>query len=108
MPAGEEAAARRFYGKLLGLPERPKPAHLVARGGIWFEHATVKIHLGVDPEFRPARKAHPGLLVASLATLTEALREAGHEVVDGEPLTGYRHVYVADPFGNRLELLERV
>ena len=108
MPAGKENEARRFYAGLLGIPEKLKPAHLVARGGAWFESDKVKIHLGVDKEFRPARKAHPGLLVENLKTLVAALRSAGHEVVDGEPLDGYEHVYVDDPFGNRLELLERV
>jgi catechol 2,3-dioxygenase-like lactoylglutathione lyase family enzyme len=107
MPAGEEDRARWFYAGVLGLPEVPKPAHLVARGGAWFESATVKVHLGVDPDFRPARKAHPGLLVDDLAQVARALEAAGHPVMDGEPLPGWRHLYVDDPFGNRLELLER-
>ncbi len=107
MPVGEESKARRFYAELLGLPEVPKPAHLILRGGVWFEGTSVKIHLGVDPAFRPARKAHPGLLVTNLVELTAALRAAGHEVVQGEPLDGYSHVYLDDPFGNRLELLEK-
>jgi len=107
MPAGQEDAARHFYVGLLGLVEVPKPAHLAARGGAWFESADVKVHLGVDTDFRPARKAHPGLLVSNLPDLLEALRKAGHEVVDGEPLAGYEHAYVDDPFGNRLELMER-
>jgi catechol 2,3-dioxygenase-like lactoylglutathione lyase family enzyme len=106
MPAGREGDARRFYSGLLGLPERPKPAHLVARGGAWFESGDAKVHLGVDADFRPARKAHPGLLVTGLKELTARLRDAGHEVVEGEPLEGYRHAYVDDPFGNRIELLE--
>jgi catechol 2,3-dioxygenase-like lactoylglutathione lyase family enzyme len=108
MPAGREADARRFYSGLLGIPEKGKPSHLLARGGVWFESGAVKVHLGVESEFRPARKAHPGLLVANLSALVEALRGAGHEVVDGEPLEGVVHAYVDDPFGNRVELLERV
>ena len=107
MPAGREQEARLFYSGLLGIPERAKPDHLVARGGVWFESAAVKVHLGVDGDFRPARKAHPGLLVANMKSLVARLRSAGHEVVDGEPLPGYEHVYVDDPFGNRLELLEK-
>lgn len=107
MPSGGEAEARLFYAGLLGLREVAKPAHLVTRGGAWFEGEGVRIHLGVDPEFRPARKAHPGLLVTDLAHLADRLREAGHDVVEGEPLEGYAHVYVDDPFGNRLELLEK-
>ena len=59
MPAGEEEAARRFYVGLLGLTEVPKPAEQRRRGGCWFEAGTVRVHLGVDPDFRPARKAHP-------------------------------------------------
>jgi catechol 2,3-dioxygenase-like lactoylglutathione lyase family enzyme len=107
LPAGKEEEARQFYSGLLGLPERQKPAHLIARGGVWFENEAVKVHLGVDPDFRPARKAHPGLLVSDLSNLAASLRAARVEVVDGEPLDGYEHVYVNDPFGNRLELMER-
>jgi len=107
MPAGQETAARRFYAELLGLREVPKPAHLVARGGAWFERHGVRIHLGIDAAFRPARKAHPGLLVTDLPGLVARLTSAGCAVQDGEPLEGYAHVYVEDPFGNRLELLER-
>ena len=106
MPAGGEELARWFYGELLGLPEIPKPEHLARRGGCWFESPTVKIHLGVEADFRPARKAHPALLVTELATLVRQLQDAGVETVVDEPLVGYHRVYVYDPFGNRLELLE--
>jgi catechol 2,3-dioxygenase-like lactoylglutathione lyase family enzyme len=108
MPAGREQEARDFYRGLLGLPEQPKPAHLAARGGCWFESDTVKVHLGVDPDFRPAKKAHPALLVRDLRELVRVLADAGVEIVDDEPLDGYDRVYVHDPFGNRLELLEPV
>ena len=106
MPADGEADARAFYTGLLGVPEVPKPAHLAARGGCWFESATVKIHLGVDADFRPAKKAHPALLVSDLRGLVAALLDGGADVVDDEPLEGYDRVYVYDPFGNRLELME--
>ncbi|HUM16111.1 MAG TPA: glyoxalase [Candidatus Nitrosotalea sp.] len=106
MPAGREAEARAFYSGLLGIPEIAKPSALAARGGAWFEQGALKIHLGVDRDFRPARKAHPGLLVQGLESLVVALRAAGHAVVDDEPLSGYSRVYVDDPFGNRLELME--
>jgi catechol 2,3-dioxygenase-like lactoylglutathione lyase family enzyme len=106
MPPGREDEARAFYGRLLGLPEREKPAELAQRGGAWFESDLVRIHLGVDPDFRPARKAHPGLLVEGLRELVVALRGAGVEMKDDEALEGYERVYVTDPFGNRLELLE--
>jgi catechol 2,3-dioxygenase-like lactoylglutathione lyase family enzyme len=106
MPAGREAEARAFYSGLLGVPEVAKPPELAKRGGAWFESSHVKIHVGVDPEFRPARKAHPGLVVDGLAELARRLLDAGYEVVD-EPVNGRARVYVHDPFGNRLELLER-
>jgi len=106
MPAGREAEARAFYTGLLGIPEIAKPPALAARGGAWFERGGLKIHLGVDRDFRPARKAHPGLLVQGLESLVAALRAAGHAVADDEPLAGYWRVYVDDPFGNRLELME--
>jgi catechol 2,3-dioxygenase-like lactoylglutathione lyase family enzyme len=106
MPAGGESAARAFYEGLLGIPERTKPANLAPRGGCWFERGALKVHLGVDPDFRPARKAHLAFLVTDLPGLVAALRAAGHVPRDDEPLAGHRRVYVDDPFGNRLELLE--
>lgn len=106
MPAGMEQAARDFYAGILGIPEVAKPPKLAARGGAWFECGGLKIHLGVDADFRPARKAHPGLLVTGLAALVERLKAHGARVVDDEPLEGYVRIYVDDPFGNRLELLE--
>jgi len=106
MPAGGEDAARAFFEGLIGIAEVPKPAHLAARGGCWFEDGDVKIHLGVEADFRPARKAHAALLVDGLAELVERLRAAGSVVRDDEPLTGFDRVYVDDPFGNRLELME--
>ena len=106
MPAGGEAAAQAFYEGLLGLPRVPKPPHLEQRGGCWFESDAIKIHLGVEDPFSPARKAHPALQVRDLSTLVEVLRAAGAEVRYDEPLEGHHRVYVDDPFGNRLELLE--
>ena len=88
-------------------PEIPKPPELAKRGGAWFESAAVKLHLGVEADFRPARKAHPALLVRDLPGLLQRLRAAGVEVVE-EPLEGYLRAYAADPFGNRLELMEPV
>ena len=107
MPAGEEDKARAFYADLLGVPEVAKPAELAKRGGAWFESSHVKIHLGVEHEFRPARKAHPGLLVEGLAELAVKLRRAGYEVADAST-SGRPTIYVDDPFGNRLELIERL
>jgi catechol 2,3-dioxygenase-like lactoylglutathione lyase family enzyme len=107
MPAGGEDLARGFYRDVLGLAEQPKPPHLAKRGGCWFESDLVKIHLGVDQEFRAATKAHPGLLVQGLPAIVEACRAGGFQVVNDEPLEGYDRIYVNDPFGNRLELMER-
>lgn len=106
MPPAAENQAREFYGGLLGLTEVPKPPALAARGGIWFESGPVKVHLGVEDGFRPARKAHPALRVRGLRELVGRLEAAGVAVVDDDLLPGYDRVYVADPFGNRLELLE--
>ena len=108
MPAGKEDTAREFYSGLLNIPEVPKPPELAKRGGVWFESGLVKVHLGIDPDFHPARKAHPGLLVRDLKTLVRKFRESGIAVYEAEALPGYNHVYTADPFGNRLELMERV
>ena len=106
MPAHREDEAREFYERLLGIPEVPKPPELAGRGGAWFERGTLKIHLGVDADFRPAHKAHPALLVRDLPALVASLRDAGVPIVDDEPLEGYNRVYVSDPFGNRVELME--
>jgi catechol 2,3-dioxygenase-like lactoylglutathione lyase family enzyme len=105
MPAGRESEARQFYSGLLGIPEVAKPPELAKRGGAWFESDSIKIHLGVEADFRPSRKAHPALLVRGLRELVDRLREAHVEVVD-EPLEGYFRVYTTDPFGNRIELME--
>jgi catechol 2,3-dioxygenase-like lactoylglutathione lyase family enzyme len=107
MPAGGEERARAFYDGVLGLEEEPKPANLAARGGVWFAHGTLRIHLGVEVDFRPARKAHPALRVRDLAGLVARCEEAGYPAVVDEPIEGAERVYVSDPFGNRIELIER-
>jgi len=106
MPAGAEDDARAFYAGLLGITEVPKPPHLARRGGCWFENDRVKIHLGVEADFRPAKKAHPALLVSDLRSLVAELTAAGVELVTDEPLEDYDRVYAYDPFGNRIELME--
>ena len=106
MPPGGEGAAREFYTGLLGLPERTKPPALAARGGCWFEAPGVKVHLGVDADFRAAQRAHPALLVDDLAALQIALAAAGVEAVPDEPADGRKRCYVSDPFGNRIELMQ--
>ena len=108
MPPGGEQRARTFYQDALGVPEIPKPPHLAKRGGCWFERGELKIHLGVEADFRPARKAHPALLVDDLNALVENLKSLGYVVRNDEPLDGYDRVYVDDPFGNRIELMQPV
>jgi catechol 2,3-dioxygenase-like lactoylglutathione lyase family enzyme len=110
MPAGREDDARAFYAGALRLSEVPKPEHLRARGGCWFrsEDGSVEIHLGVEEDFRPARKAHPAILVDGLAALRARLADGGYEVQDDTQLEGHERCYGFDPFGNRLEFLERV
>ena len=106
MPPGQEATAREFYGGLLGLPETAKPSQLAGRGGVWFHQDDLKVHLGVEQEFRPARKAHPAFLVHGLAELVERCRLAGHPVTEDVEIDGHKRVHVSDPFGNRIELME--
>lgn len=108
MPAGCEDVARAFYRDILGLPEQPKPPHLAKRGGCWFESDAVKVHLGVEADFRPARKAHPALIVFGLGELIDRLEAAGIAMTADEPLEGYDRVYVEDPFGNRIELMQPI
>lgn len=107
IPAGGEDVARSFYAGLLGLAEVPKPATL-SPGGCWFEGGGVHLHLGVDPDFRPARKAHPALLADDLAALRARLAAAGCVIRDNKPIEGYARFFTEDPFGNRIELMERV
>ncbi len=108
MPRGREADARAICGDILGLHELTKPANLAMRGGVWFRLGTQQLHLGVEGDFRPAKKAHPAFLVRGLARLRARLEQAGFKPNDDEPLAGYERCYVADPFGNRLELMEPV
>ena len=106
MPAGLEAEAVSFYEGVLGIPHVPKPDHLAIRGGCWFEDGDVKVHLGVDARFVPATKAHPAFIVDDVRSLAAAVIDAGFAVNDDEPLEGFDRVYVTDPFGNRIELMQ--
>ena len=106
MPPGEEDKARAFYSDILGLSEVPKPAELAKRGGVWFQSGACKIHLGVEEDFRPAKKAHPALLVEELEKLVTRCQKAGYMISRDVPLEGFNRVHVFDPFGNRLELIE--
>jgi len=106
-PPGCEAAARAFYGGLLGLPEVEKPAPMRATGGAWFALGAQQLHVGAADAFAPATKAHPGLSVgdAELDALAASLQAAGAPVTWDDRLPGVRRFYTADPFGNRIELL---
>jgi catechol 2,3-dioxygenase-like lactoylglutathione lyase family enzyme len=105
MPEGRESDARKFYQGILGIPEAMKPSNLTARGGCWFEDNELKVHLGVEKNFAPARKAHPAFIVDDLAGLEASLKEAGYRIAYDEPLEGYDRFFVDDPFGNRIELM---
>lgn len=111
MPAGEEERARSFYRDLLGLKEAEKPDALVGRGGCWFERGDLRVHLGVEADFRAARKAHPAFLVDGLDGLDglrARLEAAGAETSDDVPVEGLRRFHAFDPFGNRLEFVTSV
>jgi catechol 2,3-dioxygenase-like lactoylglutathione lyase family enzyme len=103
LPAGAEAAAREFYGSVLGMTEVPKPAALAVRGGCWFTSGTAVLHLGVEEPFRPAGKAHPAFLVDDLDALAAGLASAGHVCTPADEIPGVRRLHATDPFGNRLE-----
>jgi catechol 2,3-dioxygenase-like lactoylglutathione lyase family enzyme len=105
-PVGCEDAARKFYGSILGMKEIEKPPLLRARGGCWFECGDQQLHVGVEQDFRPARKAHPAFAVADFDELRQTLAGHGVAVTDDENLPGTRRFYAEDPWGNRLEFVE--
>jgi catechol 2,3-dioxygenase-like lactoylglutathione lyase family enzyme len=106
MPAGEEKRAEEFYRDVLGFTVVAKPPSLAARGGRWFEQGCVRIHLGVEEDFRPARKAHPALVVEPFDDLLERLAGAGLHIRWADEGPGARRGHVDDCFGNRLELVD--
>ena len=105
-PAGSEDGLRGFYGSVLGLAEIEKPPVLARRGGCWFRGHGIELHLGVEADFRAARKAHPGLLVQDIDDWAARLRAAGYPVTFDSDFPGMRRFYSEDPHGNRLEFLE--
>ena len=107
MPAGQEARARDFYERVLGLAEIAKPPALAVRGGAWFSNGVVAVHLGAVAAYRPPVKAHPAFKVEGLAGLIARLEQAGHPVSRDVPIPGYDRVHTLDPFGNRIELMAR-
>jgi catechol 2,3-dioxygenase-like lactoylglutathione lyase family enzyme len=105
MSPGKEDQARAFYQDLLVMVEIPKPPELAKRGGCWFESGSVQIHLGVETDFRPAKKAHPALRCRDYPTLVQRLRDAGIEVTEPNDIPGVKRCHISDPFGNRIELV---
>jgi catechol 2,3-dioxygenase-like lactoylglutathione lyase family enzyme len=105
-PAGSEDRSRSFYAGVLGLDEIAKPPALAERGGCWFRGHGIELHLGVEQDFQPARKAHPGLLVTNIDDWAARLDAAGYPVSFDDKFTGMRRFYSEDPHGNRLEFLE--
>jgi len=106
MPRGEEALARLFYGGVIGLQEVRKPRELARRGGLWFVGPGVAVHLGVEDPFRPARTGHPAFVVADLERARRRLAANDLPVADDDSGLSLRRCYVADPFGNRIELVD--
>ena len=107
-PPGSEDLLRAYYTDVLGMTEIPKPPVLAARGGCWFQAGAVQLHLGIEADFRPARKAHPGLRVTGIGAYAARLTGHGAPVTWDDNLPGHRRFYSEDPVGNRLEFLEPV
>jgi catechol 2,3-dioxygenase-like lactoylglutathione lyase family enzyme len=107
MPQGGEPQAEAFYAGILGMTPVAKPAVLAGRGGAWFKAGQIRLHLGVETPFAPARKAHPAFEVADLDLVKKQLKTAGIETQTDQDLPGIRRIYISDPFGNRIELLQR-
>lgn len=103
MPVGGETVARQFYVDVLGFVEMPKPPVLATRGGCWFESGAVKLHLGAEAEFVPARKAHPALLLRGLREFVASQRLVA---AWNDEIVGTVRCHIDDPFGNRIELIE--
>jgi catechol 2,3-dioxygenase-like lactoylglutathione lyase family enzyme len=109
MPDGQEDIARAFYINILGFTEVSKPSALLKRGGAWFQSGNIQLHLGVEKDFRPARKAHPAFIVDDLEAILGKVQRAGYEWDESQPpLDGYERAHIYDPFGNRIELMERI
>lgn len=106
MPVGGEDLARAFYSGVLGLAEIAKPAILAVRGGAWFQCGAAQLHLGADPDFTAARKAHPALLVRDFPAFVQQLIDQGLELKPEDTVAGRRRATLSDPFGNRVELIE--
>ena len=107
-PAGSEEALRGFYAGVLGMRERPKPPVLAARGGVWFRSGSCEIHCGVEVDFVPARKAHPGVTVSDVDLAATRVAAAGLPVHWDDSVRGLRRFHTEDPVGNRIELQQPI
>ncbi|MCM2533137.1 VOC family protein [Neobacillus pocheonensis] len=105
-PKGFEEAAREFFSGILGLTEVDKPEELKKRGGVWFEFGTFQLHIGVEEPFSPAKKAHPAFVVENIEELKLHLKGKNVVFKEDDNLPGANRIFLEDPFGNRLELLE--
>ena len=106
LPPGGEDACRTFYVDVLGMTEVQKPPVLAARGGLWLRTDRLELHLGVEEDFRPQRKAHPGIVVSDLDAVAERLVRHGRRVTWDDDFPGMRRFYTEDDHGNRLEFLQ--
>ena len=109
VPVGEEQKARDFYCGVLGLKEIPKPDALAGRGGFWLELGSFQVHVGTE-EFagRADTKSHIAYEVTGIDGWKEKLEQAGIDVTTGIQIPHYRRFEFRDPFGNRVEFLERI
>jgi len=108
MPDGGDASARAFYEGILGLPQVPRPASLANRPGAWFSNGLVHIHMGVEADFKAAKKAHPALVVDDLADIQQRLELAGAPIRHDVEANGHQRLHTEDPFGNRIELMQKI
>jgi catechol 2,3-dioxygenase-like lactoylglutathione lyase family enzyme len=106
IPVGEEAQARDFYGRVLGFPEIEKPLALKANGGLWFEVADIQLHIGAESG-QSKSKRHPAFEVEELDAIRDYFRQQQIEIKEETPIPGQKRFSFFDPFGNRIELLEK-
>ena len=105
IPSGSEDANRAFWTGILDCAEMEKPEQLKSRGGVWFLLDGAEVHLGIETDFRPAKKAHPALLVTNIDNLADRLTAAGYAVQWDESIAGRRRFFTHDPVGNRIEFI---
>lgn len=109
IPTGAEEAGRAFYCDLLGLPEVEKPASLRQRGGFWLQVGDRQVHVGTESDGidRTRTKAHLAYAVSDLADWRRYLEQAGVAILESVPIPGFDRFELRDPFGNRIEFIER-